>query len=159
MRIKVGTLLFAGFTFIATFLSAAQEDTVYYDNSNDAIIQELSKFKHDNSNNSFNEIGNKVLNQLNERMKNHTDSAWLYIQRGWLYISMGQIDNAIADFNKSIKINPTASAYMGLGMAYNNKGQTKLANEAYLTALRTKTSYPTDIPPLSDAQPISTESN
>ncbi|MEI6055416.1 MAG: tetratricopeptide repeat protein [Lentisphaerota bacterium] len=159
MKIKFKSILTLISLFSASFL-IAQDDLDSYQGSDDMIIQELSNYKKDNYNERFNEIGNSVLAQLNERMKNRPDSVWLYIQRGWLYISMGQLDNAVADFKKSIQMSPSSSAYMGLGMAYNNMGKTKLANEAYLKALKIKPTYPGyDGPLLYDGESIGADTD
>ncbi|OGV19841.1 MAG: hypothetical protein A2X47_12565 [Lentisphaerae bacterium GWF2_38_69] len=140
-------MLLAVLSFITACLSISKADQLEFDPSNDIVLQELKDYKKQTYNAEFNKIGNRVLTQLNERMQQHPDSAWIYVQRGWLYISMGEQDKAIADFNKSNEIMPNTSAYMGLGMAYNNKGDVNKANESYLKAMKTKSVLPSSMQP------------
>jgi Flp pilus assembly protein TadD len=47
-----------------------------------------------------------------------------YSNRGGAYIAKGQMNRAIADFNKTIRLNPkSALAYNNRGIAYGIKGQ------------------------------------
>ena len=83
----------------------------------------------------FNQIQNYIIDKLNKKSKEYPKDTLLLIQKGWMSISLGNYRDAIKDFNKSIDLLPTSSAYIGLGMAYNNLGESDKADKAYRTAL------------------------
>jgi tetratricopeptide (TPR) repeat protein len=49
--------------------------------------------------------------------------AWSHTNRGMAYVFKGDIDKAMADFNKAVALDPTyATAFVDRGTAYDNKG-------------------------------------
>ena len=65
-----------------------------------------------------------------------------YNTRGKDYYSKGQVDQAIADYNKALEINPRyAKAYINRGYVYYNKGQYDQAIADYNKALEINPRY------------------
>ncbi len=76
-----------------------------------------------------------VLAQLDQKLENNPNDLWSILIKGWAMNSEGKYDEAIKYFNKALKIKKVSGAYMGLGMAYINKGELEKANAYYMKAL------------------------
>ena len=64
-------------------------------------------------------------------------SAEFYIKRGIAQGKKGELDQAIADFNKALELNPRdARAYLGRGVAYGKKTQHDQAIADFTAALK-----------------------
>lgn len=64
-------------------------------------------------------------------------TAWDCVVRGLIWHSRGELDKAIADFDKAIQIDPTfAVAYGNRGMAWGDKGDNDKAIADYTEAIR-----------------------
>ncbi|HJO92325.1 MAG TPA: tetratricopeptide repeat protein [Victivallales bacterium] len=98
---------------------------------NNITYRQLSYLNNQSVYTQFNKIQNYVIKRLNQKMEQYPKNMWYFVEQGWMNISIGRFQKAVTLFDKSIEIMPTSSAYFGLGMAYNNLGKTKLANEAY----------------------------
>ena len=85
--------------------------------------------------NLLTEMKKSVLAQLNQKLENNPNDLWSILIKGWAMNSEGKYDEAIAYFNRALKIKEVSAAYMGLGMAYINKGDLKQANAYYMKAL------------------------
>ncbi|MCP4180914.1 MAG: tetratricopeptide repeat protein [bacterium] len=105
---------------------------------NDITYRQLNFSKNQSIYTQFGKIQHYVTQKLNQKMKQYPKNMWYYVEQGWMNVSLGKFHNAVSLFNKSIEIIPTSSAYFGLGMAYNNLGENKLANEAYHKGLSFK---------------------
>jgi tetratricopeptide (TPR) repeat protein len=59
------------------------------------------------------------------------NDAWQYFERGSIYLQSGMFDEAIADFNKALALDPdlAAAAYGNCATAYDQLGETELALE------------------------------
>ena len=53
-----------------------------------------------------------------------------HLRQGMTYVNQGDFNNAVLEFQKSIRIRPTAKAYSNLGVAYMQLGKRNLALEA-----------------------------
>jgi tetratricopeptide (TPR) repeat protein len=68
-----------------------------------------------------------ALNNLNTAIENDNKNAFLYYVRGTVYDKLKQEDNAIADYKKSVELDPKQhDALYNLGAFYFNKGADKV---------------------------------
>ncbi len=73
------------------------------------------------------------------RATSASNRAIFYYDRGNAYFGKGQYDQAIADYDEAIKLNPKlAGAYANRGNAYENKGQDDQAIADYDEAIELK---------------------
>ena len=72
----------------------------------------------------------KILDLLDKAINDQPTNASLYFAKATLYDKLGQFDNALASYQKSIEVNPTYfDAYYNIGALYFNKGA-KIIEEA-----------------------------
>ena len=70
------------------------------------------------------------------------EDADIYNLRGNAYYKKGEIDKAIADYTRSIEVNPGfATAYYNRGSAYYFEGKIEMASDDYKKALELKPGY------------------
>ena len=69
-----------------------------------------------------------------EQMPEIQNSAVLYRIKAIDYLSKGHVDNAYDAINKSIALEMSWLNYVLLGKAYEMKGESRLAADAYITA-------------------------
>jgi len=76
-----------------------------------------------------------------EKIKENPRSPWNYYDRGRVYLELGQYDNAINDFNRSITIkNNISIVYHALSRAYIGRGRYSDALQAIENAIRIRPS-------------------
>ncbi len=66
----------------------------------------------------------------NEVLRNYPDSPHAYNMRGLAYLQKGELERAVEDFSRAIRIRPRSA------IAYNNRGKAFRAQANYMTALK-----------------------
>lgn len=88
------------------------------------------------------EYASAIINFEHARKNKTFTDADFFIASGVAYGASGKLDQAIADLNKAVEINPKSyDAYNNLGLYYNDKGDDKKAIESLQKAIEIKPEF------------------
>jgi len=83
------------------------------------------------------EVTNEIINDYTKSLELDESSSNAFFNRGYAYNTIGEYQNAIADFENAIKIHPEdASYYNGLGISYSNLTDSTNNIDIYDTAIK-----------------------